>query len=213
MPRHPNGQGRIYDDAEVDRAAYLDRQSVARHKARVRSGHIFGSTVEGSTFISDYPDITDSTLDCHSVSGRAVLLRCGLGSGVEVWGDARLTDVIITGPVLIYGDAELVGPWELSTGFGARIPTGVWTRPPRTLKMLRFSVTEGVGGAWIGCRRKPYSEWFARGPAIGRRMGFSDEEVKELGTAFEEWQASPPLIAHPLSTRPKPFCNEFGQSL
>lgn len=190
MPRHKHGGGRLYDDAEVSRAAYLDRGSQARDTAAVSSGFVFNSIIAGSSIIAGNPDITDSFIDCHSVTGEAVILRSQLGHGVQVWDDARLTDVVLVGDIKIHGTAELVGAWSLSTGYGARIDRGVWRRPPRITKSGRFSITESVGGVIIGCRFKSYAEWSARGAEIGRRMNWTITEIKETLSTFDEWQCT-----------------------
>ena len=188
MSRHTNGGGRIYDDAEISTLAYFDRASVARAHTKIRSGHFFNSAILGSTLCAGDVDITDSTLDCHSVAGQAVVLRCQLGRGVEVYDRAKLSDVTLVGDVKVYGDAQLIGQWSLSTGYGARVHAGVWERPPRVHKFLRFPVNEcAPGRVHVGCRCRTIEEWLEHYPEVARRMKWSPEEVKELISVLEAW--------------------------
>lgn len=196
--RHPNGRGRILDDAEVFISAHLSKESTAAQQcqlqdcfvkgksyvaenARVFGGHINNSYIGGDVVIAGYPSIINSIVRGKSVSGEASLKYCNVFKHGEVSGAAQIIGesidhtVVITDNALVYGTAMLVGHFEVKGRM--RINSGVWKRAPRHVDLGFVAITESKTGALVDCRDRHASYWFKHGPKLGERWGWNSKEI------------------------------------
>jgi hypothetical protein len=206
----------VLDNAEVNAAAFISRDSTVQGHARVRDARledescadeqcqIFGGTLRrsyvlGQTIVAGNPLIADeSVLKCKSVSGRAQLFNAKLGGIVEVWDQPTIANVHLFDAVMVFGNARLFGEWELG-GF-ARIHENVWMRPPAWYKMDHCVITECVEGKLlIDCRCRTREWWLRFGPAHARRAGWSEVEIEETLCAVKDFEelSTKPVFRYP----------------
>lgn len=85
---------------------------------------------------------------------------------------------------------ELHGAWKLEGN--ARIPTGIWHRPPRFCRItgengVDVGLTESTEGhALMACWRKPITTWLKAGPRLGRKHGWTAEQIRAAKEFYEE---------------------------
>lgn len=165
MRPHPNGGAQVLsEETHISHDSFCDKNSQI-------SGFVYNSTIINSHIVDSQiaqAEIVNSILvDCVVTSLH--------GQRPSVVG-VKLSDVVVE------GDSQLIGPWELH-GI-ARIPTGVWHRPPKFIRItgngIGTTVTESTNGyALIACLRKPVETWLKAGPRYGRYLGWTDDQVDQ----------------------------------
>lgn len=209
--RHANGRGWLLDHADANKAAHISRDSIAQGNAIVRDARllngscadedcqIFGGTLDrayvgGKTLVAGDPLLAEETIvKCKSISGRPRIFHSILGGIVDVFDEPTIAEVNLVDGVMVYGDAMLVGPWELG-GF-ARIHEGVWCRPPRYVQLEHAVITECVDGKLlIECRCRTRDYWLKHGPKLARRDGWSEKQIEETFAAVRDFSQ---LAVHP----------------
>lgn len=162
----PNG------GAECSRDAYLSRDSFADSTSHVCcESHIFSSTIISSAICKS--QVSDSV-----VSGSCL-------------NDCVLYKVKASGPRLtkvVAENCELYGDWELDAM--AEIPCGVWYRAPRFQLIegngIEVGLTESTDGyAMMACWRKPIDEWLSAGPRLGKKKGWTPDQIAMAYEFFE----------------------------
>lgn len=176
--RHVNGGGLVvcYEDQHV-------RQGHVSSDSYVCPGSIVkgDSTVLSSSLIKT--TVHESVLG-QTVSTSSVIANCLLHETVVK--NVLLRNVVV-------GNADLIGPWMLE-GI-ARIPEGVWTRPPRFQLIsgdngVEVGLTEGITKngqkhALMACWNKPVRQWLHAGPRLGRLHGWTAEQVETARVFFQ----------------------------
>jgi hypothetical protein len=196
--RHTRGRGKILDDAEVHRSAFLGSGSVAAQSAQLRdcsvtgksyvveNARVFGgrftnSYIGGDVVVAGDPTVVESTIRGESITGSPYLTNCLMLENAEVCddahviGDSKDEKIVITDSALVYGTALLVGRFEVNGRM--RINSGVWRRAPRHIDLGFVSITESKTGAMVDCRDRTLAYWVKFGPKLGERWGWSQSQV------------------------------------
>lgn len=173
--RHTNGGGRVVGrEAYVSPDSFFDRESSAEGDARVFSSVVTNSALRGA--------------QVSGCSLNATLLADCIVAGAPCLGPV-LDGVSLVG-VRVEGLVSLAGPWSMKCP-GAWIHSGEWHRAPRALRItgeggMTVALVECVEGrAHVGCKCRPTSHWLDRGPAIGRRLGWTEEHIEAARLFFE----------------------------
>jgi hypothetical protein len=157
--RHRNGGLAIGTEAHVSEDSYFDKASEVHGRSVV-----YGAIIEASTLI-----------DCLV--------------GPLFGASPRVSGVFLQG-VRVEGRAELQGPWRMICA-GAFIHQGEWQRAPRHILIrgengVSVAVSECTEGwAHIGCRCREIGFWLKCGPRIGRRLGWTEEQIERCRVFFE----------------------------
>lgn len=205
IDRHRNGRGLVLDHAEVNAGAYISADSVVQGHARVRDARlvngavadeyaqVYGGVLDRAyagrqVVIAGAPLLADETIArCRSISGTPKILHSRLEDLVEVFDSPLISEVYAHEAALIYGTAQLIGPFILG-GF-ARVHEGVWLRPPIAVKLGHACITECIAGhILIECRCRTREYWLRHGPKFGRRRGWTEAEIAETYQVIEEWR-------------------------
>lgn len=202
---HPNGRGTVLGEAaHVSADTYLDRASVVEGETSLRRSTVVDSNVRDS-FLFDTSLTGSVAVDSRLASSR-LLGTSAEGSSVTDCDavDSRLRGVEVgsrdgRGPslymvelegVVVEGFVRLRGPWSLAGHL--RIHAGEWKRAPRHIRItgengVVSDVSECTEGrAHISCKCRPVSYWLERGPALGRRLGWTESQIEECRVFFEE---------------------------
>lgn len=185
--RHPNGGAlKIGLEVHVSPDSFCDYQSVIKGRSGVFSstllnglvdtGQVFRSTLDRSVAINS----TVAECSCLRFYGKDVILH-----NVDVLAD----DQGIVLKEVVAENCKLYGSWTLDGN--ARIPTGVWYRPPRFKRItgegVDFGLTESTDGhAMLGCFRKPLRELLHAGPRLGNKRGWTEEQIRAAKEFYEE---------------------------
>lgn len=189
MIRHPNGGAAKFGlEVHVSPDSYCDAETkifgtsaVIKSSLRVSTlanVHVFNSYVSVSHAIGSV--IAESHVD-RLLAIDCVLDRVLVNGAPET--KIELIDVVAE-------TCELHGTWRLQGN--ARIPTGVWFRPPRYLRIIGengvdVGLTESTDGyALMACWRKPITSWLKAGPRLGRLHGWSTEQIRAAKEFYEE---------------------------
>lgn len=190
--RHPNGRGKLYDDAEANRATYIDRTSSASgsaklrdcelrhnsraaHCAQIYGGYFERTRIDGRTIVAGKPHVVDSVLDCSEISGSPVI------DGVVATGHTEICDApYLQGSPLhlhnatIYGKPVIVGAFTVT----GRVHEGHWTRPPKHIKLPWCDLTECIDGKLLlDCRCRTIDYWLRHGPKLAKRWDWSQDMI------------------------------------
>lgn len=186
--RHPNG-GALKIGLEVhvsadsfcdDRTQLSGMTSVFNSAVRgsnIQSSHIFECPISFSTAIGSV--CSQSVLKDVFLEGAIVDRVFAEGKG---WRGIYLKEVVAE-------NCELYGNWELSGN--ARIHEGVWHRAPRFRRItgdngVDFGLSEcKPGHAMLGCWCKPLTELLRAGPRLGRKHGWSEEQIRAAKEFYE----------------------------
>jgi len=183
---HRNGGATIAGlESHVTHDSYCEKHSTIIDSTVHACSVLGGSRIEKSTLTKTTVDTSHiyQSFVAEAQISRCVLEKCVINSlGGQSPSLARVSLV----DAVVEGDAVLRGPWRLD---GGRIPTGVWYRPPRTLRItgdeLDVTLTESTDDhALIACRRKPTMKWLAFGPRLGRMLGWTPAQVKTAADFF-----------------------------
>ena len=185
---HRNGRGSLIGtDIHCSHDSYVDAASTISGRSV-----IVGSTIVNSTVI-------DSVILGAAIA-NSVISECII---TPLHGKSPSVDLVEITRAIIEGNTQLIGPWKLSADqVEARIPCGVWYRPPLYREVVGESAIEGyqvkVGitestddHALIACMRKPISQWLGRSPdrspgrRLGRILGWTDNQTLEVYRFFE----------------------------
>ena len=185
---HRNGGATI-----IGTESHVSHDSYCDQKAKIFDSIVHNSTIIGESRL-DHSQITRATID-HVIAEKSFIADASVSNSylhdtvvASLKGQTPLVRGVVLRGVVVEGNAVLQGPWRLEGA--ARIPTGTWTRPPRFIEIrgenLFVGVTESTDGyALIACRRKPIKQWFRAGPRLGRILGWSTGEVKQVRLFFE----------------------------
>jgi len=145
---------------------------IYRHPNGLAECYGFDHDLDAETYCAN-SIVYGRTVTCQSVITASVLRDC-------IIRHSALHRVSLSGVVV--DGAKLQGPWELH-GL-ARIHGGLWARPPKFLQItgengLDVGLTEchKPGYAHISSRCHKISEWLKFGPRLGRRLGWTPEQV------------------------------------
>jgi len=212
--RHPNGRGKLFDDAEANRGVYLDKtssavgmaklrdcrltgNSEARDECQVYGGFFHASIIAGKTIVAGHPKVVGSALRCSEVSGSPVIRYSFLQGSTEVCDfpdikRSRLTDCIVYGNPVI---SDVIAT-------GGRIHEGIWFRPPKHIKLPWCELTECIDGKVIlDCRCRTIDYWLRHGPKLGKRFDWSHDMIDvTLETIRREFMPTNPLPGLPHET-------------
>ncbi len=197
--RHPNGRGKLLDDAEVALSAKLTEvctaagncqlrdcevlsYSVVTGNARVFGGTVVNSYVGGDIVVAGDPGIINSILTNRSVTGRAMLNYvvadrfAEVSDSADIHGLSKSDPIFLTDAALVYGKAKLKGSFILSGQ--CRVHEGEWFRAPKHVNLGFMGVTECVDGkVLVDCRCRPAEYWIKFGAKLGRRWGWSEQQI------------------------------------
>lgn len=188
---HRNGRGRLYDDAEANRATYIDRTSSASGFAKLRDCELLDGTmaegrcqvyggeyrqsrIKGATICAGRPLVAGCDVDCSEVSGTAKMLFCRLTGNTEVCDSPKIIGSHLENAI-IYGSPTIIGDFTVT----GRIHEGTWTRPPLHVKLQWCDLTECVDGKVLlncYCRRADW--WLRFGPKVAAKWDWSPEMVE-----------------------------------
>jgi hypothetical protein len=85
----------------------------------------------------------------------------------QVYGDAR-----VSGNAWVYGDAQVSG--------NARVSGDAWDKSPLFIIGTRHALTNCEHGhIQIGCHCMTFKDWQEKGEEIGKREGYTPEEIEE----------------------------------
>jgi hypothetical protein len=208
--RHRKGGGKIYGtDADASPDSYLDLKTAIEGNS-----HVVGSVLVGTQAFDLFAVNSrfDGSVLAASRVVNSTLLDCRVKDSeiVQAWvNDSQLSSCIVRPiqserptintvalrNVLVEGDSDLRGPWTLD-GL-ARIHRGVWEQAPRFMEVkgengVHVGVTECTEGyAHIACRCKPVKAWLEAGPRLGRILGWTGEQIKQVCRTFELWRDVP----------------------
>jgi hypothetical protein len=178
--RHRNGGGLVEDDAAPSGRPYVSPDSFFdRDSQALGDTLVFSSVVTGGVLV-------DSAVSQASVHA-CLLESCTVAALAD--GKPKLEGVSLAG-VVVEGGVWLRGPWEMNCP-GAFIHFGAWGHPPRHKRVegangVSMAVSECVNGqAHIGCKCRPTSHWLERGPAVGRRFKWTEEQIEDVRVFLE----------------------------
>lgn len=209
--RHPNGRGKLFDDAEANRGTYIDRTSSASGSAKLRDcilvdysvaegecqiygGKLDNSLVRGSTIIAGHPLIRDCIVDCNEVSGSPVITLSDLTGHTEVC-DSPIIRGSGLHDAIVYGSPRIDGA-RFVTG---RIHEGHWTRAPKHIKLPWCELTECIDGKLLlDCRCRPVAYWLRHGAKLARRWEWGEDMITvTLETIGREFPQPPTFLYDP----------------
>jgi hypothetical protein len=205
--RHKKGSGRIFDGSEACERSVLDRTSEISGKTSIWQSKIIDSCVVDSV-VSDAV-IKHSWVHNSDVRGGIIMdsvVACELVAGnvritdSQVLGKARIAHAAVLRNVrvrdlTVKGNAQLLDwPDEVFDGCQGYVARGVWTRPPRVVRLsFGVTVTESTDDqAFVGCKEYPIHYWFLIGDRIGRARGWDTRKVDAVRRILESW------ITHPI---------------
>lgn len=198
--RHQNGGGLKVYPAQASPDSYLHKRSTLEgetnvyassltlsalrdtfaaastvHAAALADSRLSDAYVENSDVVSS-EIVASEVVDCR-------LTRC------RVFANEGMKPVVYgvkLAGVTVFGGATLYGPWGLELE-GAHIHDGVWREAPRHLLIegggLHVAVVECTEGrAHMGCTCRPVKHWLDRGPKLGRRLGWTGEQIEACRT-------------------------------
>ena len=194
--RVPRGRGKLFDDAEVNRGTYISRDSSASGMAKLRDcrlehgskvhdrcqvygGCFHESEIWGSTLVAGAPHVFKSVLNCSEVSGRPRISYAHLIGNTEVCDSPYILGTsqspLVLNDAIVYGSPEISGAFTVT----GRVHEGVWTRPPKHIKLPWVNLSECVDGKVLldcYCRK---AEWFLRfGHRLAAKWDWSSEMVE-----------------------------------
>lgn len=187
--RHPNGRGLLMGDAEMNRSAYLSKDSRATGFSKLRDCKLYdsraegecqiyggcyrGTTIKGRTICAGHPSVVNSILDCSEVSGRPTIYNSGLFGMTEIC-DAPILNGVVCVDATIYGSSSLLGTFKVT----GRVHEGTWTRAPKHIKLPWSNLSECVDGKVIlDCRCRTVDYWMRHGAKLARRWGWSEDQI------------------------------------
>lgn len=200
--RHPDGRGKLFGDAEANAGTYIDRTSSAhdfaklrdcrleretrvRGRSQVYGGTFRGTEISGSTVVAGSPLIVNSEINCFEVSGHPAIFRSRLLGGTEVCDRPSIKDSVLQ-DAIVYGSAHICACSGNVTG---RVHEGVWTRPPKHIKLPWGDLSECVDGKMLlNCYCRPVVWWLKFGRRIAAKWDWSTEMIEvTLGTISREF--------------------------
>ncbi len=205
--RHPNGRGKLYGDADVSTSAYLSADSTASASALLRDTHVKNASrvggdakvlggwlnrcyVVGSALITSRPVLIESIVLGGTICGDAIVKSSLVRDQGHIYDKAVVVGLSMQEPLVVEGSARVYGTARLYGSFALhgrmRVSSGDWERPPRYAELGFESVTESKLGAMVGCRDRTVAYWLRHGPALGRRWGLTELQIKQLTAAVEE---------------------------
>jgi hypothetical protein len=188
--RHPNGgAAKIGTEVHVSPDSFCDQAS-----------EIGGNS---SIFQSTLKDAIICNSQLYDTAAETVWLNssvCSKSSLQGIFAHESILDRVVasndgSGGILYLKDVvaetcELHGTWRLEGN--ARIPTGIWYRPPRYKRItgengVDIGLTESTEGyALMACWRKPITQWIKAGPRLGRLHGWTSEQIMAAKEFYEE---------------------------
>lgn len=188
--RHPNGRGKLFDDAEANRATYIDKTSSASGFAKLRdcklldgstaanTCQIYGGTyrrsiIKGRTICAGDPLVNNSTLDCLEVSGRPTIWNSAIFGTTEICG-TPVTNGIVAQDAVIYGSPSLLGSFTIT----GRVHEGTWTRAPKHIKLPWCDLSECVDGKiLLNCYCRSMGWWLRFGPKVAKKWDWAEDMI------------------------------------
>lgn len=127
-----------------------------------------------------YPWMRDTELFQHANGGgwvehpERVDPKAYLSGNALVYGNAQVYgNALVSGDALVYGDARVYGNAQVE-------------RTPWMLSLGRHTITKCDNDViTIGCHCNTLAWWLEHYPAVGRREGYSADEVGRYGSALK----------------------------
>jgi len=170
--QHPRGLGWVEDTAHVAESAYVGPDAQVFEYARVcEDAQVFeNARVYGNARVCRYAQVYgDARVSENArVSGNARVYGHARVSGdAQVYGYARVSE-----NAWVYGYAQVYGNTQLISG--------TWEKSPLYIQGTKHSVTHcGPDQIAIGCEIHSFSEWLEQYETIGRKNGYTKEEIQE----------------------------------
>ena len=157
-----SGDAWVYGNAMVYGNALVYGNAMVSGNARV-SGY---AMVYGNAEVYGYALVYGDAM----VYGNAeVYGNAGVSGNARVSGDAE-----VYGYALVYGDAMVSG--------NARVSGDAWDKTPPLFHGTKHSISESKKGFLkIGCMELSFSEWKKKYKEIGKKQGYSENEIEEYG--------------------------------
>ncbi len=192
---HPAGAGLKIYPAQASSDSFIDDQSAIEGETEIYSTSLrgsvlkdtfaFGARVHSSAVaasrLADSIVVNSDIESCDIVgaeAGGCRLIDCHIH--IENGHSPRLSGVNLAG-VRVAGEVEMRGPFGMDAP-GAHVHAGVWTRAPRHILLIgqiHVAVVECTDGrAHMGCACRPVKFWLERGPRLGRRFGWTEEQIE-----------------------------------
>lgn len=187
--RHTNGGAlKIGTEVHVSADSFCDERSQIRGCSGIFSSSVSNCLVSNSTVfnsgvqstVAGFSTVAESS--CSALELHDAILHRVIAASTILSGN------FLTLREVVAENCELYGNWSLMGN--ARIPTGVWHRAPRFLRItgegVDFGLTESCGGyAMLGCFRKPLSELLHAGPRLGRKRGWTESQIRAAKEFYE----------------------------
>lgn len=191
--RHPSGNGKIYNNSEavnshLDKLTSLHGNSSV-FDSEIFSSRIFNSTVSRSLLSNCYVQNSilssmmaeNSIFGCELVSTKSKIINSHVLNKSRVLGSAKLSNVRFKR--LTVFNSAILQDWseDVFDGQLGYIGYGIWTRPPKVLRIKNMTITESISGyAFVGCRHRKISEWLAYGEKIGLAFGVEISQIEKI---------------------------------
>lgn len=200
--RHKNGGGLKVFPAQASPNSLIDGLSTIEGESNVYASSLKDSALK-DTFAFDsglaYATVADSRLADSRIINSDIVGCDVVGAYVEKsrlkdcrvfadCGQPTLYGVTLAG-VTVYGDTALNGPWGLELE-GAHIHAGEWREQPRHTLIegegIHIALVECTEGrAHMGCTCRSVEHWLKKGPGLGRRLGWSEDQVESARVFLE----------------------------
>lgn len=187
--RHPNGGAR-----KIGTEVHVSPDSFCDHTTEIGGDSaILQCTLKDSVVINS--KLFDTAAETVWLNGSI----CSRSSLQGVFASECILDRVVasnhgSGVLLLRNvvaeTCELHGSWRLEGN--ARIPEGVWHRAPRFARItgengVDFGLTESLPGyGMLGCWKKPLTELLKAGPRLGRKHGWTEEQIHQARLFYEE---------------------------
>lgn len=188
--RHPNGGAlKIGTEVHVSPDSFCDSHTEIGGNSSIFQSTLKEAVIYGSKLFDTAGEnvwLTDSDCSRSSLQGvfaHGCILDRVTASNHESGGLITLKDVVAE-------TCELHGNWRLEGN--ARIHEGIWHRAPRFCRItgdnqVDFGLTEcRPGFAMLGCWCKPLEELLKCGPRLGRKHGWTREQIRTAKEFYEE---------------------------
>lgn len=186
--RHPNGgAAKIGLGVHVSQDSYCDGRSTLRGDTSVFSSTLMGALINDCYVFNS---TMDRSLGINTTIAESSCLRLHAKNATLHRVDVIADEGAIVLIDVIAENCKLWGSWLLQGN--ARICEGSWRRAPRFKRItgengVDFGLTEALPGyAMLGCWKKPLKTLLHAGPALGRKKGWTEQQIKTAKEFYEE---------------------------
>ena len=162
------------DIKKGDKGGWIEKESNLSGDAWVYgNAMVYGNAlVYGNAMVSGNARVSGYAM----VYGNAeVYGNAGVSGNARVSGDAE-----VYGYALVYGDAMVSG--NAGVYGDADVSGDAWDKTPPLFHGTKHSISESKKGFLkIGCMELSFSEWKKKYKEIGKKQGYSENEIEEYG--------------------------------